>query len=67
MQTQMMTNILNCAKCKMFEKKEPKPPLCNITASEPIDLIHIDLVGFETTIDTKEKPIVNKVLVVVDH
>ena len=63
----MMTNILHCVKCKLFEKKEPKPPLCNITASELLDLIHIDLVGFETTVDTKAKPVVEKCLVIVDH
>ena len=67
MQMQMMMNILNCAKCKVFEMKEPKPPLCNVTVLEPMDLIHIDLVGLEITVDTKKKPIVSKVLVVVDH
>ena len=45
MRTQMMTSILSCAKCKVFEKREPKVPLCNIVASEPMDLIHVDLLG----------------------
>ena len=49
MRTQMMTSILNCAKCKVFERREPKAPLCNIVASEPMDLIHVDLLGLETT------------------
>ena len=35
----MMTNILNCGKCKVFERKDPKPPLCNIAASEPMDIV----------------------------
>ena len=64
---QMMRSILNCAKCKIFEKKDPKPPMCNIVASEPMDLIHIDLVGLETMMDTSKKPEVQKLLVVVDH
>ena len=67
MRTQMMTTIKNCAKCKKFEGKDPKPPMCSITASEPMDLIHTDLVGLETTVDTRKTPIVEKVLVVVDH
>ena len=67
MRTQMMTSIQNCAKCKKFEGKNPTPPLCNIATSEPMDLIHIDLVGFETTVDTRKRPVVKKVLVIVDH
>ena len=62
-----MRSILNCAMCKIFEKKDPKPPLCNIVASEPMDLIHIDLIGLEMTMDTLKKPEVQKLLVVVDH
>ena len=67
MRTQMMTSILNCAKCKVFEKREPKVPLCNIVASEPMDLIHVDLLGLETTMDPQVTPSVQKILVVTDH
>ena len=67
MRTQMMTSIMNCAKCKIFEKSEPKPPLCSIVATEPMDLIHVDLLGLETTMDPKIHPAVQKVLVIVDH
>ena len=67
MRTQMMTSILNCAKCKVFERREPKVPLCNIVATEPMDLIHIDLLGLETTMDTQVTPSVQKILVVTDH
>ena len=65
--TQMMRSILNCAKFKIFEKKDPKLLLCNIVASEPMNLIHIDLVGLETMMDTSKKPEVQKLLLVVDH
>ena len=65
--TQMMNNILNCNKCKVFERKDPKPPLCNITASEPMDLMHIDLLGLETTMNTKVHPTVVKILIIMDH
>ena len=52
----MMNNILNCNKCKVFERKDPKPPLCNIMASEPMDFVHINLLGLETTMNTIMKP-----------
>ena len=62
MRTQMMNNILNCNKCKVFERKDPKPPLCNITASEPMDLVQIDLLGLETIMNTKIHPTVFQTL-----
>ena len=67
MRTQMMTNIMNCAKCKVFEKREPKALLCSIVATEPMDLIHVDLLGLETTMDVQIQPVVQKVLVITDH
>ena len=41
--TQMMMTLQNCERCKVYEKKDPKVPLCTITATEPMDLIHVDL------------------------
>ena len=67
MRTQMMNNILNCSKCKVFERKDPKPPLCNITVSEPMDLVHINLLGLETMMNTKIRSTVAKILVITDH
>ena len=45
-------------KCKVYEKKDPKAPLCTIAATKPTDLMHIDLVRMEVTIKTKKKPVV---------
>ena len=67
MRTQMMTSIMNCAKCRVFEKREPKAPLCSIVATEPMDLIHVDLLGLETMMDLQTQPVVQKVLVITDH
>ena len=67
MRPQMMTNILNCAKCKLFEKREPKLQLCNIKASEPLDPILVNLVRFEKTVNMRAKPVIEKCLVIVDH
>ena len=62
-----MNNILNCGKCKVFERKDLKPPLCNIAVSEPMHLVHINLLGLETTMNTKIHPSVAKILIVTDH
>ena len=59
--------LQNCEKCKMYEKKDPKAPLCTIAATELMDLIHINLVGMEVTVKTKKKHVVQKILVVTDH
>ena len=67
MRTQMMMTLQNCKKCKVYEKKDPKAPLCTITAMELMDLIHVNLVGMEVTIETKKKPVVQKILVVTNH
>ena len=67
MRTQMMTCIMNCAKCKVFEKREPKAPMCSIVATALMDLVHVDLLGLETTMDPSITPAVQKVLVITDH
>ena len=50
-----------------MKKKDPKAPLCTFAATEPMDLIHVDLVGMEVTVETKKKPVVQKILVVTNH
>ena len=67
MRTQMMMALQNCKKCKIYEKKDPKAPLCTVATTEPMDLVHIDLVGMKVTVETKKKPVVQKILVVTDH
>ena len=67
MRTQMMMILQNCEKCKVYEKKDPKAPLCTIATMEPMDLIHIDLVRMEVTVEAKKKLAVQKILVVTNH
>ena len=67
MRTQMMMTLQNCEKCKVYEKKDPKVPLCAITTTELMDLAHVNLVRMEVTVETKKKPVVQKILVVTDH
>ena len=64
MRMQMMMTLQNCEKCKVYEKKDPKVPLCSIAA---MDLVNVDLVRMEVTVETKKKPMVQKILVVTDH
>ena len=61
MRTQMMMTLQNCKKCKVYEKKDPKAPLCSITTTEPMDLVHINLVRMEVTVETKKKPVIQKI------
>ena len=62
-----MMTLQNCEKCKVYKKRDPKAPLCTIATMEPMDLVHINMVGMEVTIKTKKKPVVQKILVVTDH
>ena len=39
----MMTSVMNCAKCKVFERRKPKAPVCSIVASEPMDLTQVSI------------------------
>ena len=43
------------------------PEMVTIGATEPMDLVHIDFVGMETTVATKKHPVVKTILVVIDH
>ena len=67
MRMQMMMTLQNCEKCKVYKKKDPKAPLCTIATTEPMALVHIDLVGMEVTVETKKKPVMQKILLVTDH
>ena len=67
MRMQMMMTLQNCKKCKVYEKKDPKAPLCTIATTEPMDLVHVDLVRKEFIVETKKKLVVQKILVVTDH
>ena len=67
MRMQMMMTLQNCEKCKVYEKRDPKVPLCTIATTEPMDLVHVNLVGMKVTVETQKKLVVQKILVVTDH
>ena len=50
-----------------MKRKTLKHPCVPSAATEPMDLVHINLVGMEVTVETKKKLVVQKILVVTDH
>ena len=62
-----MIAVKNCGQCRLFEGQDQQLELYTVEASEPLDLVHIDFVSMETTVAAMKKPVVQKVLVVIDH
>ena len=67
MQVKTMMAVKNCGRCRLFEGQDQQLELYTVKASEPLDLVHIDFVSMETTVAAMKKPVVQKVLVVIDH
>ena len=67
MAVQVMMTVKGCLRCKQFEAPPAIANLVMIESTEPLDLVYIDIVNMETTVVTREMPVVKKVLVVVDH
>ena len=63
----LLQAIANCGRCIQYEAKGQLPPMQPIICTEPMELVHIDYVGMEVTLATDKKPVVQNVLVVVDH
>ena len=67
MAVQAVLSVKNCVRCRRYEARDMLPEMVTIGATEPMDLVHIDFVGMETTVATKKQPVVKTVLVVIDH
>ena len=67
MKQRVISTIFNCARCKRFKKSPIRAPLKPIIATCPNELVHLDYVSFEVSIDPKEQPKQQSVLVVQDH
>ena len=67
MAVQAVLCVRNCTRCRRFKAREKLPKMVTIGATEPLDLVHIDFVGMETTVAMRQKPVIKTVLVVVDH
>ena len=55
MAVQAVLHVKNCTRCRRFEAREKLPKMVTIGATEPLDLVHIDFVGMETTVTTRQK------------
>ena len=53
MAVQALLCVKNCTRCRRFEAREKLPEMVTIGATEPLDLVHIDFVGMETTMATR--------------
>ena len=63
----LLRAIANCGRCIQYEAKGQLPPMQPIICTEPMELVHINYLGMEVTVATDKKPVVQNVLVVVDH
>ena len=55
--------IKACKHCLQYETGTQKAPLCPIVATTPLDLLHVDFTGIETTLELNQSPRVANVLV----
>ena len=59
--------IRACTCCLQYEGGITKAPLCPIVATAPLDLLHVDFMSIETTLELTQSPRVTNILVFQDH
>ena len=59
--------IKTCRHCLQYEGGTSRAPLCSIVATAPMDLLHVDFMSIETTMELDKSPRVANVLVFQDH
>ena len=67
MAKQMRQVIRACTCCLHYEGGIPKAPLCPIVATAPLDLLHVDFISIETTLELNQLTRVTKILVFQGH
>ena len=67
MGVQVTLSVKNCERCCRYEAQPSLPEMVTIGATKPLDLVHMDFVGMETTIATRKRPVVKTVLVLINH
>ena len=58
--------IRACTHCLQYEGGILKAPLCPIVATAPLDLIHVDFMSIETTLELNQSPRVANIVVFQD-
>ena len=56
MAKQMRQVIKTCRHCLQYEGSNPKAPLCPIVATAALDLLHIDFISIEATMELDTSP-----------
>ena len=59
--------VQGCQQCHIFEGVIPKVPMCPIRAHAPLELIHINFMNMELTMELNKLPSIKNVLVITDH
>ena len=59
--------VKGCQRCQIFEGAVVRAPLCPIKAFAPLELVHVDFMSIETTMELNQPPSVKNVLVITDH
>ena len=67
MVVQAVLSVKNCVRCRHYEARDMLPKMVTIGATEPMDLVHIDFVGMETTLRMRKTPVIKTMLIVIDH
>ena len=67
MTSQRWQSIRTCTQCLQHEGRLPKAPLHPIMDTAHLDLLHVDFISKETTLEPNQSPRVTDVLVFQDH
>ena len=67
MAKQIRKVIRACIHYLQYEGGIPKAPLCPAVATAPLDLLHVDFMSIETTLELNQLPMVAIILVFQDH
>ena len=59
--------VWGCQQCCVFEGVVPKSSMCPIRAHAPLELIYIDFISVESTMELNKLSSVKNVLVITDH
>ena len=59
--------VRGCLRCQAFEGEVPRAPLCPIWVYASLELVHLDYISIEFTMELNKPPVVKNVLVMTNH
>ena len=59
--------VRGCPCCRAFEGEAPKVPLCPIRVYAPLELVHLDYISIESTMELNKPLVVKNILMMTDH